>query len=105
MNIIKKSLLNIADISLGNLLIFGSILKNKTSFNKAIDEMHNFLNIKKDKVLNVTDGKNLYLYAILENGKIIEDEEELVNVKHKFPIEDIFLLQRKNFTKQIKTYF
>ena len=28
----KKSLLNIADISLGNLLIFGSILKNKMSF-------------------------------------------------------------------------
>ena len=98
----KKNLLNIADISLGNLLIFGSILKNKMSFNKAIDEMHNFLNIKKDKVLNVTNGENLYLYAILENGKIIEDEEELVNVKHKFPIEDIFLLPEKILPNKLK---
>ena len=72
------------------------------SFNKAIDEMHNFLNIKKDKVLNVTDGENLYLYAILENGKIIEDEEELVNVKHKFPIEDIFLLPEKILPNKLK---
>ena len=98
----KKNLLNIADISLGNLLIFGSILKNKMSFNKAVDEMHDFLNIDKDKVLNVTDGENLYLYAILENGKIIEDEEELVNVKHKFPIEDIFLLPKKILPKKLK---
>ena len=53
------------------------------------------MNIKKDKVLNVTNGKNLYLYAILENGKIIENEDELVNIKQKFPIEDIFLLSEK----------
>ena len=98
----KKNKLNIADISLGNLLIFGSFLKNKTSFNKAIDDMHNFLNIKKDKVLNVTNGENLYLYAILKNGKIIEDEEELVNVKHKFPVEDIFLLQKKILPKKLR---
>ena len=63
--------------------------------------MHNFLNIKKDKVLNVTSGENLYLYAILKNGKIIEDEEELVNVKHKIPIEDIFLLPKKILPKNV----
>ena len=99
----KVNKLNIADISLGNLLIFGSFLKNKKSFNKAIEDMHIFLNIKKDKVLNVTNGENLYLYAILENGKIIEDEDELVNVKHKFPVEDIFLLPKKIFPKKLKS--
>ena len=87
--------MKIGDISLGNLLIFGSFLKNQKSFNKALEDIHNFLNIKKDKVLNVTNGKNLYLYAILENGKIIENEDELVNIKQKFPIEDIFLLSEK----------
>ena len=91
----KKKKLKIGDISLGNLLIFGSFLKNQKSFNKALEDIHNFLNIKKDKVLNVTNGKNLYLYAILENGKIIENEDELVNIKQKFPIEDIFLLSEK----------
>ncbi len=91
----KKKKLKIDDISLGNLLIFGSFLKNQKSFNKALEDIHNFLNIKKDKVLNVTNGKNLYLYAILENGKIIKSEDELVNIKQKFPIEDIFLLSEK----------
>ncbi len=64
--------------------------------------MHNFLNIKKDKVLNVTSGENLYLYAILEDGKIIKDEDELVNVKHKSPIKDIFLLPEKISTNKLK---
>ncbi len=98
----KNNLLNIADISLGNLLIFASFLKNKRSFNKAIRDIHNFFNIKKDKVLNVTDGENLYLYAILEDGKIIEDEDQLVNIKHKFPIEDIFLLPEKILPNKLK---
>ena len=98
----KNNLLNIADISLGNLLIFASFLKNKRSFNKAISDIHNFFNIKKDKVLNVTDGENLYLYAILEDGKIIEDEDQLVNIKHKFPIEDIFLLPEKILPNKLK---
>ena len=40
--------------------------------------------------------KNLFLYAILTDGKkIIDSEEELVGNKHKFPIENIFLLPRK----------
>ena len=91
----KNKKLKIDDISLGNLIIFGSFLKNKKSFNKALEDVHHFLNIKKDKVLNVTNGENLYLYAILEDGTIIKSEDELVNIKQKFPIENIFLLSKK----------
>jgi len=91
----KKKTLKINDISLGNILVFVLFLKNKKSFNRSLKEMHKFLNIKKNNVLNITDGENLYLYAILTNGKIIEDEETLVNIKQKHPIENIFLLKNK----------
>ncbi len=57
--------------------------------------MHNFLEIKKDKVLNVTNGNNLYLYAILKDGKIIDNEEELVSVKQKYEVQNIFLLNKR----------
>ena len=50
-------------------------------------------------MLNVTNGENLYLYAILKNGKIINNEEELVTIKQKFPIENIFLLSKKLSSK------
>ena len=90
-----KKKLKLNDISLGNILILGSFLKNKKSFNKSIKDVHKFLEIENNNVLNVTNGENLYLYAILNNGKIIRDEEELVNIKQKYPIENIFLLRSK----------
>ena len=92
--------MKIDDISLGNLLIFGSFLKNQKSFNKALEDIHNFLNIKKDKVLNVTNGKNLYLYAILENGKIIESEDELVNIKKLHSATAIVNVKKDSFFVQ-----
>ena len=91
----RKKELNLNDISLGNILILGSFLKNRKSFNKSLKDVHKFLEIENNNVLNVTNGENLYLYAILNNGKIIKDEEELVNTKQKYPIENIFLLKSK----------
>jgi 2-phospho-L-lactate transferase/gluconeogenesis factor (CofD/UPF0052 family) len=91
----RKKKLNLNDISLGNILILGSFLKNRKSFNKSLKDVHKFLEIENNNVLNVTNGENLYLYAILNNGKIIKDEEELVNTKQKHPIENIFLLKSK----------
>jgi len=91
----QKKILKLNDISLGNILILGSFLKNKKSFNKSLKDIHKFLEIENNNVLNVTNGENLYLYAILNNGKIIRDEEELVNIKQKYPIENIYLLRNK----------
>ncbi len=91
----KRKFLDIRDISLGNIIIFASFLNNKNSFNKSLIDTHSLLNIKKNHVFNVTNGENLFLYAILTDGKIIDSEEELVGNKHKFPIENIFLLPRK----------
>jgi len=74
---INKKNLKIADISLGNILIGSSFLKNNKNFNKSLKDIHIFLEAK-NNVFNITKGENLYLVAILENGQIILDEEKLV---------------------------
>ena len=91
---IKKKKLKIADISLGNILISSLFLKNNKNFNKSLEEIHFFLDLK-NNVYNVTTGENLYLLAILENGEIVLDEEKLVNIKHKYRVQDIFLVKKK----------
>ena len=97
---IKKKKLKIADISLGNILISSLFLKNNKNFNKSLEEIHFFLDLK-NNVYNVTTGENLYLLAILENGEIVLDEEKLVNIKHKYRVEDIFLLKKKLEKKKL----
>ena len=64
-------------MSLGNIIIAAAFLQNNKNFNKAVQEVKNFLNLKCE-IVNVTDGKNLFLSALLENGNYIENDEELV---------------------------
>lgn len=97
---INKKKLKIADISLGNILIGSLFLKNNKDFNKSLNEIHFFLDLK-NNVYNVTNGENLYLVAILENGEIVLDEEKLVNIKHKYRVENIFLLKKKLTKKNL----
>ena len=97
---IKKKKLKIADISLGNILISSLFLKNNKNFNKSLEEIHFFLDLK-NNVYNVTTGENLYLLAILENGEIVLDEEKLVNIKHKYRVQDIFLIKKKLTKKKL----
>tara|TARA_Y100000590_G_scaffold425561_1_gene533673 strand:- start:66 stop:2021 length:1956 start_codon:yes stop_codon:yes gene_type:complete len=96
----KKKKLKLSDISLGNILISSAFLKNKKNFNKSLTEIHSFLEIK-NNVYNVSTGENLYLVAILENGSIILDEEQLVNFRHKHRVENIFLLKKKLTKKKL----
>ena len=70
--------------------------------NNSLNEIHFFLDLK-NNVYNVTDGENLYLVAILENGEIVVDEERLVNIKHKHRVENIFLIKKK-LTKKNLTF-
>ena len=95
----KRSSLNLPDISLGNILIAASYLKNNNNFNKALFDIQDFLEIK-NKVINITTGENLYLNAILEDGTLILNEEDLVQVPHKSKVENIFLLKEKLSKKQ-----
>ena len=97
----KRPLLNLSDISLGNILIASAFLKNKKNFNKSLHDIQNFLEIK-NKVLNITKGENLFLNAVLEDGTFISNEEHLVQIPHQSKVEDIFLLKKKLSNKEIK---
>jgi len=97
---LNKKKLKIADISLGNILISSLFLKNNKNFNKSLEEIHFFLDLR-NNVFNVTTGENLYLVAILENGELVLDEEKLVNIKHKYRVQDIFLLKEKLTKKKL----
>ncbi len=91
---ISKKTLSLPDLSLGNILIASLFLKNNKNFNKSLMEVQNLLDIK-NNVLNITNGINLFLNVILENGKIITNEGELVSNKQKAVVKDIFLLKKK----------
>ena len=100
----KKKNLNLSDISLGNILIAASFLSSNKNFNNSLANIQKFLEIRHN-VLNVTNGLNLYLNAILENGDLITDEADLVEKKHNSKIVDLFLLKQKNYklSKILKT--
>jgi len=97
----NHSLLNLSDISLGNILIASSFLKNKKNFNKGLYDIQDLLEIN-NKVLNITKGENLFLNALLEDGTLIPNEEHLVQIPHKSRVDDIFLLKEKLSNTNIK---
>ena len=87
------------DISLGNIIFTGIFLKYK-KFNYA-SEVFNKIFLGKEAVFNVTNGENLYLTAIRENGDIIYEEGHLV-ISTGSKIKDIFLIKKKFSKDQIK---
>ena len=89
---------------MGNILIAASFLSNNKNFNNSLADIQKFLEIRHN-VLNVTNGLNLYLNAILENGDLITDEADLVEKKYNSKIVDLFLLKQKNYklSKILKT--
>lgn len=79
------------DISFGNILFAGIYLKEK-KFNSSI-EIFNKIFLEKIQVYNVTNGQNLFLYALRENGEILSEGEMVENKGEK--IKDIFLMSKK----------
>ena len=86
------------DLSLGN-IIFSGIYLNTKNFNKSVEIFSTLFN-KKNQVHNITNGENLYLCAIRNNGEIIKNEEEIVS-KPGILIEDIYLLKKKLSNKYL----
>lgn len=87
------------DVALGNIIFTGIFLKYK-KFNYA-SEVFNKIILGKEVVFNVTNGENLYLTAIRENGNITYEEGNLV-IKSGSKIKDIFLIKKKFNKNQIK---
>ena len=84
-----------ADISLGNIIFTAFFLKSNNSFNLAVKNFSKYFEIE-HKILNVTNGKNLFLCALTEKGSFLQDEVSIIENKKRKTITDIFL------TKKIK---
>jgi 2-phospho-L-lactate transferase/gluconeogenesis factor (CofD/UPF0052 family) len=87
------------EISIGNMLFSGIYLIEK-NFNKSVYIFTEIFNIK-ESIHNITDGKNLFLNALRENGEIIVNEGDLVS-KTGSKIKNLFLLKKKINSKEIK---
>ncbi len=81
------------DCSLGNLFFAGCFLENGRDFNRTIAEFSRFCGAR-GRVLNVTDGENLVLVGLKEDGTFLKNEAELVSPQHAARIAEIFLLPR-----------
>lgn len=97
-NTFKNKSFNFKDISLGNIIFSGIYLQNR-NFNVTIKKFTNLFGCK-DKIFNVTNGQNLKLVGLGENGEILKKEEDIVENRHKCKIEDIYLLNKKTNLKK-----
>ena len=81
------------DISLGNLFFSSFFLKYK-NFNLSLKRFTKFFDLT-GNILNITDGKNLYLHILTDCGQIINEEAEIVENKKKYSFNQLYLLKRK----------
>ena len=87
----KGSHLNYRDSSLGNILFGGCFLEADCDFNEAVKTYVQFCEVH-SSVLNITDGKNLVLSALKEDGHYLPDESSVVSPhKGKGKITELFL--------------
>ena len=89
------------DISLGNIIFVALFLQNKKDFNKTVKHFSEFFEIK-HKILNVTDGKNLFLCGLAKSGNILANEVSIIQNKKKETISEIFLLKERLSLSNLK---
>lgn len=80
-----------ADCAIGNLLFSGCFLKNHGAFNVAVSELSALADIS-GRVLNVTDGENLVLVGLKEDGTLLSCEADIVARQSPSRLAEIFLL-------------
>ncbi|HEY4012226.1 MAG TPA: 2-phospho-L-lactate transferase CofD family protein [Polyangiaceae bacterium] len=80
------------DCSLGNLLFAGAYLSRNRDFNAAVRAFVALTDARGD-VIHVTDGENLVLVGLKEDGTILASEAELVGPQSRVPLRDIYLLR------------
>tara|TARA_A100001015_G_scaffold302411_1_gene390570 strand:+ start:2720 stop:3898 length:1179 start_codon:yes stop_codon:yes gene_type:complete len=89
----KKILFNFTDCSIINCLYAGSIINYKKDISKAINIVSKIFDIR-HKVL-VNSNSERFLYAIRSNGRILESEKEIVEIRSNHSIDEIYLLKNK----------
>lgn len=99
-NNIDINKINKKDINFGNLVFTSMYIKYALNFDNAIEKFKDLCDVKAN-ILNVTNGKNLYLCGIDSQNNFISNEEKITNGNFKNKIKDIFLIKKKIQTKDI----
>ncbi|MFM1985965.1 MAG: hypothetical protein RLZZ479_1028 [Bacteroidota bacterium] len=83
------------DCAIGNLVVAGSFLENNKNLNQTFATLCSNIigEDAKYRILNATDGSNLYLYAKSLDRKWILSEEEIVDNPDGLRISQVFLAQ------------
>ena len=80
-----------SDCSFGNLVFAGCYLQEGRDFNRAVSRLSRMCR-PLGAVLNLTDGENLVLVGLKEDGAFLKSEAEIVSPQSKSAILDIYLL-------------
>lgn len=88
------------DAAVGNLLFAGAYLLSGESFNPAIERFRDFCETP-GRVLNITDGRNLILIGLKEDGEVLHCEAEVVAKQSAARVADIFLLERELSSEEL----
>ena len=82
------------DCALGNILFAGCYLEEQRDFNRTVDAFARFYEIE-SRLLNITQGENLFLIARKQDGGVLWSEAEIVSAQNPSKIDDIFLIEEQ----------
>ncbi|HLK21123.1 MAG TPA: 2-phospho-L-lactate transferase CofD family protein, partial [Bryobacteraceae bacterium] len=88
---VSGNFFDFTDCALGNILFAGCYLEENRDFNRTVDAFGRFYEIE-SRLLNVTQGENLFLIARKEDGEVLWSEAEIVSAQNPSKIDDIFLI-------------
>jgi len=82
-----------SDCSIMNCIYAAVFLKKKNNINAGIKEIKKVFSIKNDLLVNSSEVR--HLVAIRENGNVLRNEAEIVEMRSNIRIKKIFLLKNK----------
>ena len=100
----SKKKLDYKDISLAN-LVYAYLANKYSSYNIVESKIRKIFKIKNKVFFN--DCNNLFLFAISKNGKIIKNEEMIVNYNNLVKLKDIYFCKKflsENEINKIDSY-
>lgn len=89
------------DCAVGNIIFGGCYLENGRDFNKAVAAACAAYDLR-STLLNITQGENLFLAAICEDGTLIRTEAEIVSSAATVRIDRIMLIPESCFRSRIE---
>ncbi len=90
-----------SDCALGNILFAGCYLVEQRDFNRTIGAFAKFYEIE-SRLLNITQGENLFLIARKQDGGVLLSEAEIVSAQNPSKIDDVFLIEEQVYRSTIE---